>query len=234
MATTVLEPAPVLAEKSSHPFPNDSPEYRRARTELLAEEIALRRQIERVAAQRRALPPGGVVRLDYAFVGEDGAPTRLSAMFGNHETLIVYFWMFGPERPRPCPMCTSLLGGFDGPARDLTQRAALAIIGRSPIERQLAFKAERGWQNLKFFATTDDDFVRDYHGFGPDGSEWPILAVFTRRDGEIRLFWCAEMGGESADPGQDPRGAPDPVVLWTLLDLTPAGRGTDWHPSLDY
>jgi Bacterial protein of unknown function (DUF899) len=39
-------------------FPGESVEYRGARNALLAEEMELRRQIERVAAQRRALPAG--------------------------------------------------------------------------------------------------------------------------------------------------------------------------------
>ena len=25
-----------------------------------------------------------------------------------------------------------------------------------------------------------------------------------------------------------------PASLWTVLDLTPGGRGTDWYPRLDY
>jgi predicted dithiol-disulfide oxidoreductase (DUF899 family) len=37
-----------------------------------------------------------------------------------------------------------------------------------------------------------------------------------------------------ADPGQDPRGAPDIMPLWTVLDMTPGGRGTDWYPKLEY
>jgi predicted dithiol-disulfide oxidoreductase (DUF899 family) len=37
-----------------------------------------------------------------------------------------------------------------------------------------------------------------------------------------------------ADPGQDPRGAPDLDPLWLMLDLTPEGRGTHWYPKLDY
>ena len=40
-------------------FPNESPEYRAARNELLVREAALRREIEGVAAAIRALPPGG-------------------------------------------------------------------------------------------------------------------------------------------------------------------------------
>ena len=40
--------------------------------------------------------------------------------------------------------------------------------------------------------------------------EVPAMNVFTRRDGAIRHFWSGEMTGSTADPGQDPRGAPDP------------------------
>ena len=43
-----------LAELSAKPYPNDSPDYRKARTALLVEEIELRRQIERVARQVEA------------------------------------------------------------------------------------------------------------------------------------------------------------------------------------
>jgi hypothetical protein len=137
-----LAPAAELAAASSEPYPNDSAEYRQARTALLAEEIELRRHIERVAAQRRALPPGGEAR-DYRFRDDNGQTIGLADMFGEHDTLVTYFWMFGPQRERPCPMCTAFLGSLDIPARDITQRVALAVIGRSPVERQLAFARER-------------------------------------------------------------------------------------------
>jgi predicted dithiol-disulfide oxidoreductase (DUF899 family) len=42
------------------------------------------------------------------------------------------------------------------------------------------------------------------------------------------------MSGEMADPGQDPRGAPDLDPLRTILDLTPAGRDATWYPKLEY
>ena len=42
------------------------------------------------------------------------------------------------------------------------------------------------------------------------------------------------MGSETADSGQDPRGAPDLMPLWTILDSTSEGRGIDWHSKLDY
>ena len=50
----------------------------------------------------------------------------------------------------------------------------------------------------------------------------------------MRHFWGDELGFDTADPGQDPRGAPDPMPLWTVLDMTPGGRGLDWYPELEY
>lgn len=229
-----LEPAAALAAKAGKPYPNDSPEYRAARTALLAEEIELRRHIERVATQRRGLPPGGEMAEDYELRDERGRTVRFSSLFGGHDTLVTYFWMYGPERDRPCPMCTAFLGSLDVPARDIMQRVALAVIGRSPVERQLAFARERGWRNLTFYATVGDAFPRDYRGLAPDGSEWPALDVWVKDgEGKVRHFWGSELGG-TADPGQDPRGAPDPTPLWNILDLTPGGRGSDWYPTLEY
>ena len=228
----MLKSAFDLATSASKPYPNDSAEYREARTALLAEEIELRRHIERVAAQRRALPAGGVAR-DYQFHDPAGKTVRLADLFGKHDTLITYFWMYGPQRERPCPMCTSFLGSIDIPARDIEQRVAIAVIGRSPVARQLAFARERGWKNLKFYASVGDDFARDYRGLAPDGNEWPAFDVWLKRGGQILHFWGSELGG-TEDPGQDARGAPDPTPLWNILDLTPAGRGTGWYPQLAY
>jgi predicted dithiol-disulfide oxidoreductase (DUF899 family) len=228
-----LTPAAELARRSPVRFPNESAQYRAARTALLAEEIELRRHIERVAAQRRALPAGGEVRGDYRFQGEAG-PTDFAGLFGDKQTLAVYSFMFGPGRDRPCPMCTALLGPLDGNARDIGQRISLAVVARSPIERLVAFKRERGWQGLRLYSDLNDAYSRAYFGLLPDGSEIPGFNVFTRRDGIIRHFWSGEMTGDSADPGQDPRGAPDLSPLWNILDMTPEGRAPDWYPSLDY
>ena len=111
-ATPKLVPAKDLAARATRPFPNDSAEYRKARIALLEQEIELRRHITRVAAQRRALPLGGKAR-DYRFRDEQGKERGLADLFGRHETLVTYFWMYGPQRERPCPMCTSFLGALD-------------------------------------------------------------------------------------------------------------------------
>jgi predicted dithiol-disulfide oxidoreductase (DUF899 family) len=231
--TGKLVPAAELAARSPARWPNESDEYRTARTALLADEIELRRHIERVAEQRRALPPGGEVTGDYRFEGEQGE-VRFADLFGGHDTLVLYSYMFGPQRERPCPMCTSLLSAWDGETLDVQQRVALAVVARTSLDRLLAFRAERGWRHLPLYSDPGQAFSRDYHAIADDGGDIPQFHVFTRTGGTIRHFWSAEMGGETADPGQDPRGAPDLMPLWTILDSTPGGRGADWYPSLTY
>jgi predicted dithiol-disulfide oxidoreductase (DUF899 family) len=172
-----------------------------------------------------------VVAKDYRFEGENG-PVVFSNLFGDKQTLAVYSYMYGPKREQPCPMCTSLLSAWDGEAADVEQRIALVVVARSPIERLLAFKKERGWHHLKLYSDVSGDYTRDY--VSADDADVPAFNIFTRRDGSIRHFWSGEMGSETADPGQDPRGAPDLMPIWMILDSTPEGRGTDWYPKLKY
>lgn len=227
--TTDLIPATELAATNKAKFPNESEEYRRARNALLAEEIELRRQIERVAGLRRKLPKGGAVPENYSFDGETGRKSLVD-LFGGKETLVVYSFMFGPNRARACPMCTALLSSWDGAAQNASQRVALAMTARSPMDRILDLKRERGWRNLALYSDAEGAFTRDY--VSAEDGDFPALTVFTRRDGTIRHFWSAEMS--MADPGQDPRGAPDMDPLWAIFDCTPEGRGSEWYPKLEY
>jgi predicted dithiol-disulfide oxidoreductase (DUF899 family) len=232
--TETLKPAAELAADNPVRIPNESAEYRAARTALLDEEIELRRHIERVAVQRRALPPGGVVAGDYRFQTEHG-PTDFAGLFGDKETLALYSYMFGPQRQRPCPICTNLLDSWEGNAADIEQQLSLVVVARSPIEKLVAWKRERGWKNLRLVSDANDAYSRDYFAVLPDGSEGGILHIFTRRDGTIRHFWSNEMTSSTADPGQDQRGIPVVYApLWNMLDSTPEGRGPDWYPSLEY
>jgi predicted dithiol-disulfide oxidoreductase (DUF899 family) len=228
---STLSPARELVATNTAHFPNESAEYRRARNKLLAEEIELRRHIERVAAQRRALPHGGEVPRDFEFVAETG-PIRLSNLFGDHETLMVYSMMYGPQRQAPCPMCTSFLTSWNGTAVNLRERAAIAVTARSPLRRLQDYKNQRGFANLPLVSDTSGDYTRTY--VNSEDGDVPGFSVFTRRNGRIFHFYSGEMSGEMADPGQDPRGGPDLDPLWLLLDLTPTGRGADWYPKLEY
>jgi predicted dithiol-disulfide oxidoreductase (DUF899 family) len=230
MDSSTLKPASELARAGQVHFPNASAAYRRARQELLAEEIELRRHIERVAELRRALPPGGEVTNKYEFEGEGGR-VAFADLFGDKQTLIVYSYMFGPQREKPCPSCTSFMGTWEEKLPDIEQRVSFVFVARSPIARLIEAKKARGWTRLKVYSDMSGDYTRDY--VSADDADMPAYNVFSRRDGTVRHFWD-EIGGATADPGQDPRGAPDLDPLWTLLDTTPEGRGTDWYPKLSY
>lgn len=226
-----LVSAQQLASTNKARFPNESPEYRAARNALLTEEIELRRHVERVAAQRRALPPGGEVPQDFEFVSQAG-PVSLSDLFGDKETLMVYSMMYGPQRKAPCPMCTSFLSGWNGLAVNLRERVAMAVTARSAVKRLTEYKQQRGLNGLRFFSDPSGAYTRTY--VNAEDADVPGFSVFSRHGGKIRHFYSGEMSGEMADPGQDPRGAPDLDALWLMLDLTPEGRGTDWYPELSY
>jgi predicted dithiol-disulfide oxidoreductase (DUF899 family) len=229
-----LKPAAQLAALGKTPFPGASAEYNAARTALLADEIEFRRSMTRLTERRRALPPGPVISKNYRFKDEQAFEVGLIDLFGDKDTLVTYFWMYGPQRERPCPMCTNWLGSVNGNAADIKQRVALKILGRSPVDRQYAFAQERGWRDLNFVQTVGDDYAKDLGILTPDGNEYPALVVFKRDGDTVRLFWASEMTKDMADPGQDPRDAPDIAALWSMLDLTPEGRGTDWYPKLQY
>ncbi|OWV92671.1 hypothetical protein ATY81_15995 [Rhizobium sp. R72] len=229
-----LKPAVDLAAMRASRFKNETREYAQARTSLLAEEIEARRHLTRLAEQRRRLPPGPLVEKDYRFKDENGSELGLADLFGRHDTLVTYFWMFGPQRERPCPMCTNFLGGANGNGADVKQRVAFKIIGRSPVERQRAFAMERGWRDLDFVQTVGDAYARDLGLLDDKGNEYPGLTVYQKDGSKVRVFYNAEMPAAAADPGQDPRGSVDVAPLWNILDLTPAGRGTDWYPKLSY
>jgi predicted dithiol-disulfide oxidoreductase (DUF899 family) len=173
----------------------------------------------------------------------------MSELFGEHETLLLYSYMFGPERDVPCPGCTHLIDGFDGAARHVPQRAAFYVVSRSPIARLAAWAHQRRWDHLKMLSTAGNAYSSHYYGhtsaltpamraergYKPD-EDWdePMLNVFRKgSDGTIRHFWGSELVFAPDDPGQNHRALDIVDPLWGLLDFTPEGRG-EFFPKVNY
>jgi predicted dithiol-disulfide oxidoreductase (DUF899 family) len=218
-------------------FPNETPEYRKARDQLLEEEARLREQVERVAALRRGLPLGGPVPEDYAFEERDPAggarEVKLSQLFlPGRDALLVYGFMYGPEMERACPMCTSFLDSLDGAAPHITRQLALAVSARSPLDRIVRHAERRGWRNLRLLSSAGNGFQRDYRAEDESGSQLPMANVFVRREGRIHHFWGSELFARPF-PSGNPRHVDMLWPLWNALDLSPGGRG-EWYPALDY
>lgn len=227
----------------SQRFPGESSSYRDARNQLLEAEVALRRNIEEVAALRRKLPLGGEVPEDYVF--EEGAAdindtkterkTRLSELFNpGKDTLVLYSYMFGPNMPAPCVSCTSILDGLNGSAPHIRQRVNFAVVARSPLARIRETARGRGWSNLRLLSSAGNTYNRDYHGENAKGDQLPSLNVFVRRDGKIHHFYHTELLFAPQEPGMDGRHVDQIWPIWNMFDFTPEGRGTDWYPRLSY
>jgi predicted dithiol-disulfide oxidoreductase (DUF899 family) len=237
-------------------FPGESSEYRLARNRLLEAETELRRAIERVAAQRRALPPGGAVPDDYVFeaAASGGGEVKFSELFApGKDTLVIYSFMFprwsGDTRPgpaggetarlplaeTPCPSCTSILDSLDGAALHLAQRLSLVVVAKSDPARIANFAQERGWRQLRLLSSRNNTYNRDYHAETPDGEQSPVLNVFTRDGDRFRHRWATELMFAPREEGEDPRHVDSIWPIWNVLDLTPGGRGSDPDfPAMQY
>jgi predicted dithiol-disulfide oxidoreductase (DUF899 family) len=239
-------------------FPNESSEYRQARDLLLLQEIALRRQMEAVAAARRSLPAGGKVPQDYVFdgLGQDGAPARikLSELFRDGtDTLLLYNYMFPrhrqdtragaangetsrlPKTDQPCPSCTVLIDQLNAAAPHFEAGGGnFAVVAQTSLDRLLGVARDRDWKHLRLLSAANNTFKLDYHAQDAQGQQIPVMTVFKRDpEGTIRLFWASELTYAPADAGQDPRALGPLEPFWNMFDLTPGGR-PDFHEQLQY
>jgi predicted dithiol-disulfide oxidoreductase (DUF899 family) len=215
----------------------------------------LRRAIEQVAAQRRALPPGGVVPEDYRFEeASDGSEVRLSELFQpGKDTLVVYSFMFprysGDTRPAPaegetarlplaetpCASCTSILDSLDGAGPHLTRQLNLAVVAKSEPQRIRNFARERGWRHLRLLSSQANTYNRDYQAETPEGEQMPMLNVFVRDGDQLRHTWATELMYAPREDGLEARHVDSIWPIWNVLDLTPEGRGNDpSFPALRY
>jgi predicted dithiol-disulfide oxidoreductase (DUF899 family) len=201
-------------------YPNESKAYREARDSLLKDEQELVDKVRAVAEKRRKLPLGGKLKEDYVFrranEGQVGEAVKFSELFGDHDTLLLYSFMFGPSWDKPCPSCTSLVDGFDRSWYQVTRDAAFAAIAKAPAERIAAWAKERGWSQIELVSGFESPFQADYRCQGQnDDMQWPVMHVFTKRDGEIFHFWATETNSNHVDTVWP---------YWNLMDFTPEGR----------
>jgi predicted dithiol-disulfide oxidoreductase (DUF899 family) len=220
-------------------------EWLAARKQLLAEEKAVTRARDAVAAKRRRLP---MVRLEkrYVFRGTEGE-VSLPELFGPHRQLYVHHFMWNDERGH-CPGCTSAADAvFDNPR----MRAALeergvrfVAISRAPLARIEERRKEKGW-TFPWYSSEGGDFNYDFHVTLDErrapieynyrdkaelieaGSkeadlcgDWTVNSVFLREGDTVYHTYSAFA-----------RGLDQLFTPFNFLDLTPYGRQEDWEDS---
>ncbi len=218
-------------------YPNESPEYRAARDALLLEELALREQVERVARQRRALPPGGLLKEDYVFKerrnGND-VSLRFPDLFApGRDALFLYSFMYAPDMEEPCPMCTAFLDGLHGQVEHLEQRINVAIVAKHSLDKIHQHATSRGWTRFRLLSSAGNRYNADYFGETPEGQS-TMANVFVKRGSEIRHFWGTEMSFAESIEGGNTRHLDLAWPMWNVLDMTPGGRGRQFYPALSY
>jgi predicted dithiol-disulfide oxidoreductase (DUF899 family) len=221
-------------------IPNESEEYRAARDALLAEEQALREQIERVAELRRQLPAGGELKEDYEFEEidlSDGSTrsVKFSELFGDKSDLLAYSYMYGPEWEDPCPSCTSFIDGVDVVSRHVRQQVELVVIGKATAAQLFDIAKERNWRELRLLSCEKNDYARDYHAQPGETSEslMPLMNAFQKVGENIFHFWASELLWTPMDSGH-PRHIDIAWPVWGLLDMTRSGRHPKKSPQLRY
>ena len=216
---------------SERRYPNEGPEYREAREALLEDEQALIAKVKAVAERRRSLPLGGELKEDYVFQwandGKLGEKVKFSELFGDRITLLIYSFMFGPSWDKPCPSCTSLVDGFDRAWYSVAQDAAFVAIAKAPAERIDDWAKRRGWSQIPLLSGFESPFQADYccQEKDDDDMQWPVMHVFTKRDGRIFHFWATESMSNHVDTVWP---------YWNLLDFTPEGRPDRVTPPQDF
>ena len=228
------------ASSSADSLSQWSPQYRRARNALLEQEMELRRQVERVAAQRRALLLGGAIRRTMS-------SRRRARPAGRKRVRLSELLHLARKRLPSTASCSDRSGSgrvraariprWSGrcraahrPAHQLRRRRQVAAAAH-PFLRQGA--RLRGCNSCPRPATPTTATLRrldrpracrtQQQEF-KDGEEWdmPILNVFRRAVG-IRHFWGCELLYVPPEPGQEHRHNDllDPV--WNMSTSRPRG-----------
>lgn len=217
-------------------FPGESQTYRASRDALLAAEMDLRKQTEAVAAMRRALPLGGAVTEDYTFdetVAGNVIQTQLGDLFApGKDSLFVYSFMYAPDA-NACPACTALLDALNGGAPHIGDQMNFAVVAKAPIGQIRDWADGRGWNNLRLLSSNANSYNIDY-GAERDGNQLPAINVFRKTDNGVFHSYNAELLYAPSEEGQHPRHADAIWPLWSVFDLTPNGRGSNWFPKFAY
>jgi predicted dithiol-disulfide oxidoreductase (DUF899 family) len=164
-------------------------------------------RLEKKAAKLRAKAGKAKVG-DHALEGWDG-PTRLSALFGDKDELILVHNMGAA-----CGYCTMWADGFNGVLPHIEERAAFVVANHDPVAAQKKAAAERGWR-FKMVSANGSTLFEDL-GFADKTGLYPGASTFRRtKSGKIENVASTAFG-----PGDRF------CSVWNFFAMLPARRAT--------
>ncbi len=207
-----------------------------ARRQHLAKEKEFSRLRDELSKQRRELPWTPVDK-KYTFDGPDGKES-LADLFGKHNQLIVYHFMYGPDWEEGCPSCSFWADNFNDIIVHLNHRnISMVAVARADLATLDAYKKRMGW-DFNWVSSIHSDFNYDYQvSFTPEqmeqgtmlynyqntkfpASEGPGISVFFK-DLEQEIFHTYSCYARGLDMLNG---------AYHLMDLTPNGRDEDDLP----
>jgi predicted dithiol-disulfide oxidoreductase (DUF899 family) len=213
-------------------------EWVEARRALLQREKAHRREADRLAVERRALP---WVKVDksYRFEGARGVQA-LADLFDGRSQLVVYHFMFDDDWESGCPSCSFIADHIDGVNLHLSHHdVTLLAVSHAPWPKLKAFRQRMGWK-FDWLSSGGSDFNSDFN-VSPSAEE---IAADKRyynyelQDGAggeahgLSVFYRNEAGEIFHTYSAYARGCDILLGAHNYLDLTPKGRAErstmDW------
>jgi predicted dithiol-disulfide oxidoreductase (DUF899 family) len=177
-----------------------------------AEIMELKQKISKVRKTRPLEPVQ-----DYQLTNKEGAPVKLSELFGDKTDLLLIHNM-----GQGCSYCTLWADGFNGELDHLESRAAFVVVSPNSPEQQQTFAEKRGWK-FKMASSAGTTFTEDLGFVLEPGSTYPGISAFHKDEaGQIFRTGKAFFG-----PGDDFCG------VWPMIDLLKGGE-KGWEPKYNY
>ena len=199
-----------------------------ARRDLLKQEKAMTKELDRLAAARRQLPWVRVEK-EYTFDGPNGQES-LTDLFEERSQLIVYHFMFGPEWTEGCLGCSFWADNFNGTIDHINQRdATMLAVSRTSLKKINAFKERMGW-TFKWVSSLNSEFNFDFYASYPeDGPSHDLLNFemaeidFEENHG-VSVFYKNEEGEIFHTYSVYERGIDIANCAYQWMDMLPKGR----------
>lgn len=207
-----------------------------ARSAFLAKEKEFTRLRDDLSRQRRELPWEKVDK-PYSFDTTSGKAT-LADLFEHRRQLVVYHFMFPPEKSEGCKHCSFWADNFNPLPIHLAHRdISFAAISRAPLKKIEAFRKRMGW-TFRWVSSAESDFNYDFQAsFKPDelqhGAGYYNFGTmkpgFTDREG-VSVFY--EDGNAIFHTYSTyARGIDMLNTAYHYIDLTPKGRDEGDSPQ---
>jgi len=199
-------------------------DWKQALERLRVKEKQETRARDALAAERRRMPRERIEK-DYVLEGPGGKKS-LRDLFDGRSQLLLYHFMFGPNRDAGCPGCSLVVDQIGHPAHFHARDVHFVLVSRAPLAKIEAYRKRMGW-SLPWYSSFGTDFNPDFE-VGPvtprkdedqDGETFGLSVFLRDGDDVLRTYFTHRRGVEALGS------------VWSYLDLLPYGRQEAWEDS---